>query len=140
MPQRAKVHSPLGSIAESTRQTLSERYRGSRHERGYTSQWTRERNRYLNKHPLCVECQQEGQVTAATVVDHKIPHRGNQELFWDRSNWQSLCKPHHDRKTAREDGGFGNPRGTCSCIPPVVCPVCHPMLPRTRTSRGPVLA
>nr|WP_292832122.1 HNH endonuclease signature motif containing protein [Mesorhizobium sp.] len=28
-------------------------------------------------------------------------------LFWDRSNWQPLCKPCHDRKTATSDGGFG---------------------------------
>lgn len=24
------------------------------------------------------------------------------ELFWDRSNWQSMAKTCHDRKTARE--------------------------------------
>lgn len=43
----------------------------------------------------------------ATVVDHNIPHKGNKVLFWDVSNWQSLCKACHDAKTAREDGGFG---------------------------------
>jgi len=42
------------------------------------------------------------------VVDHIVPHRGDRALFWDTSNWQPLCKPHHDAKTAREDGGFGN--------------------------------
>lgn len=25
-------------------------------------------------------------------------------LFWDEANWQPLCKPCHDQKTAREDG------------------------------------
>lgn len=29
-------------------------------------------------------------------------------LFWDRTNWQGLCKQCHSRKTAAEDGGFGN--------------------------------
>ncbi len=43
----------------------------------------------------------------ADVVDHIIPHKGDQSLFWDSSNWQPLCKHHHDQKTAREDGGFG---------------------------------
>lgn len=43
----------------------------------------------------------------ATVVDHIVPHCGNQQLFWDTDNWQPLCKKHHDRKTATEDGGFG---------------------------------
>lgn len=46
-------------------------------------------------------------ITAATVVDHKMPHKGNMALFWDHDNWQSLCKPCHDYKTATQDGGFG---------------------------------
>jgi 5-methylcytosine-specific restriction protein A len=58
-----------------------------------------------------MECKAAGRVTAATMVDHIIPHRGDQKLFWDSEhNWQSGCKLCHDRKTAREDGGFGNPR------------------------------
>lgn len=43
----------------------------------------------------------------ASIVDHIIPHKGDKQLFWDRDNWQPLCKKHHDRKTATEDGGFG---------------------------------
>jgi 5-methylcytosine-specific restriction protein A len=43
-------------------------------------------------------------------VDHIRPHRGEQSLFFDRANLQGLCKPCHDRKTTRHDGGFGNPR------------------------------
>lgn len=46
-------------------------------------------------------------VRAASVVDHRRPHRGDMKLFWDRNNWQSMAKECHDRKTAREDGGFG---------------------------------
>lgn len=46
-------------------------------------------------------------VEAASVVDHIVPHKGDQKLFWRRSNWQSLCKRCHDVKTATEDGGFG---------------------------------
>jgi 5-methylcytosine-specific restriction protein A len=42
------------------------------------------------------------------VVDHRIPHRGDKRLFWDQSNWQSMSKTCHDRKTATADGGFGN--------------------------------
>jgi len=40
--------------------------------------------------------------TAATVVDHVTPHKGDKVLFWDRLNWQALCKRCHDRKTAFE--------------------------------------
>ncbi|HSH84369.1 MAG TPA: HNH endonuclease signature motif containing protein [Guyparkeria sp.] len=48
-------------------------------------------------------CQQIGRVTAATVVDHIVPHQGNKELFWDRSNWQPLCAPCHDRHKRRQE-------------------------------------
>lgn len=77
------------------------------HQRGYTSRWQKVRAGFLQSHPLCVHCQAEGVVMEATVVDHIIPHKGDKALFWDRDNWQPLCKKHHDRKTATEDGGFG---------------------------------
>ncbi len=79
-------------------------------ERGYDSRWRKAREGYLKAHPLCVLCESEGEYVAATVVDHIIPHKGDKKLFWNRKNWQSLCKRHHDIKTAREDGGFGNRR------------------------------
>ena len=44
-----------------------------------------------------------GKYTQTAVVDHIVPHRGDSNLFWDRNNWQPLCKPCHDRKTGRED-------------------------------------
>lgn len=72
-------------------------------EKGYNSRWRKERNRYLKKHPLCVRCLAEQKLIKATVVDHKIPHRGDQVLFWDENNWQALCKACHDRKTMTGD-------------------------------------
>ncbi|EGL4350684.1 HNH endonuclease [Salmonella enterica] len=81
----------------------------------YGSRWDRERRIFLRAHPLCAMCQEQGRVTAATVVDHIIPHKlkealssGNaeaiakaQKLFWNRKNWQGLCKPHHDSTKQR---------------------------------------
>ena len=61
------------------------------------------RKQFLHTHPLCVECQKEGRYVKATVVDHVVPHRGDADLFWDRSNWQPLCKHHHDVKTGTLD-------------------------------------
>lgn len=55
------------------------------------------------KNPFCVKCYEEGHITMATVVDHIKPHRGDQKLFWDRSNWQPLCEHHHNVKTMTED-------------------------------------
>lgn len=73
--------------------------------RGYGYKWQQARAKFLAEHPLC-ECQdcQAGakRTTPATVVDHKTPHRGDQRLFWDRSNWQAMSKPCHDRKTQQE--------------------------------------
>ena len=72
-------------------------------QRGYGSRWQRARLAYLQKHPLCVYCQNAGRTTPADVVDHIIPHRGDKELFWDSSNWQPLCKKCHDIKTREEN-------------------------------------
>ncbi len=70
--------------------------------RGYDARWQKERRRYLAEHPLCVSCRQKGFRVVATVVDHIIPHRGNQTLMWDKANnWQSLCKTCHDIKTGK---------------------------------------
>lgn len=71
-------------------------------QRGYTSRWDKLRKLHLQRHPLCVHCESEGKLTPATEVDHVIPHRGDQSLFWNEGNWQSLCKSHHSAKTARE--------------------------------------
>ena len=71
--------------------------------RGYNRRWQKARKSYLEAHPLCVECAKQGKYIRATVVDHIVPHRGNQKLFWDQNNWQALCKECHDRKTLTED-------------------------------------
>ena len=76
-----------------------DRLRGGADARGYNARWRSERKAFLERHPLCVECQKEGKLTPATVVDHIIPHRGDQRLFWDQENWQPLCKDCHDKKT-----------------------------------------
>ena len=81
----------------------------------YGSKWDCERLILLSAHPLCVMCNEQSRVTAATVVDHIIPHKlkealrsGDsqeiakaQKLFWSRKNWQGLCKQHHDSTKQR---------------------------------------
>lgn len=81
------------------RQHSADRQRGNAAERGYDYRWRQARGMFLREHPLCVACLAEGKYTAATVVDHILPHRGNKALFWDVTNWQPLCKRHHDEKT-----------------------------------------
>ena len=72
-------------------------------EKGYRSRWRKARAVYLQSHPLCVRRLAKGRYVKATVVDHIIPHRGDRKLFWDRDNWQALCKSCHDSKTMTED-------------------------------------
>lgn len=62
----------------------------------YGRRWREARKSYLASHPLCVYCADLGRVTAATVIDHIVPHRGNETLFWRIENWQALCQPCHD--------------------------------------------
>ena len=71
--------------------------------RGYGHKWRKARERFLAEHPLCVYCQREGRVTAANVVDHIKQHRGDKALFWDKTNWMSLCKFHHDSTKQKEE-------------------------------------
>jgi 5-methylcytosine-specific restriction protein A len=106
--------------------TDRERGRGTRTERGYSNRWHRARTDYLQRHPLCVHCDGEGRATPATVVDHIVPHKGDDTRFWNEGNWQSLCKPHHDRKSAREGRwGLAHPEGLQpSAIPLAI--VCGP--------------
>lgn len=76
-------------------------------ERGYTYRWEQYRKNYLKRHPLCVHCEDMGKVTAAYVVDHIVPHKGNVELFWDCNNHQSLCKDCHDGWKQRLERSLG---------------------------------
>ncbi len=74
--------------------------------RGYGRRWRKASKAFLAANPLCVFCERRGRVTAATVVDHIVPHRGNARAFWNRDQWQPLCKPCHDSvKQAQEKGG-----------------------------------
>ena len=82
--------------------------RGTAASRGYGSRWAKARRLFLESNPLCVECARSGKVERATVVDHIAPHKGDRDLFWDRGNWQPLCKRCHDRKTATHDGRWGS--------------------------------
>jgi 5-methylcytosine-specific restriction protein A len=78
----------------------------------YGRRWRIARRRFLNANPLCVKCKERNRTTASRVVDHKTPHRGDQSLFWDESNWQALCFECHNRfKQSEEKGGQGFNRG-----------------------------
>lgn len=107
IPKGVRRCDPCRAKAGATDRRLS----GTAHERGYDSRWQKRRALFLQTHPLCVECAKDTRLmpVAATVVDHIIPHKGNRALFDDEANWQPLCIPHHNAKTAREDMGAWRP-------------------------------
>lgn len=81
----------------------AEERRPSATERGYNHDWRKARAQFLEVHPTCCKCG-----APATVVDHVVAHKGDRALFWERTNWQPLCRPCHQTKTNRSDGGgFG---------------------------------
>jgi 5-methylcytosine-specific restriction protein A len=71
----------------------------------YGRDWRRARLAYLADHPLCRKCEHDGYLKPATEVDHRIPHKGDLDLFWDQGNWQGLCRTCHSRKTMNEING-----------------------------------
>ena len=75
----------------------------------YGRRWRAARGVFLSRHPLCCMCEREGRIVTATVVDHVIPHRGDEVLFWDSANWQALCEAHHNgEKATIEARGFSD--------------------------------
>ena len=105
MPLSAPRHVPAGWQSAEDRRAEYARTRGRHH---YTKRrWYHLRNAYLATHPIC-EC--DGNCGGvATVVDHRIPHHGDDALLYAWDNLRAMTKPCHDRKTAKHDGGFGTP-------------------------------
>jgi 5-methylcytosine-specific restriction enzyme A len=96
------VHRPAGVRNAAKVKRELDRERPSAARRGYGPRWRRARTAFLALHPLCAACGALGRVAGATLVDHVVPHRGDQRLFWDERNWAPSCKACHDAKTARE--------------------------------------
>ncbi|WP_024558300.1 HNH endonuclease [Franconibacter pulveris 1160] len=71
-----------------------------------TKRWYRLRYHQLQKQPLCEFHLKRSLVVSASIVDHITPHKGDETLFHDPDNLQSLCKRCHDSVKQRlEKGG-----------------------------------
>jgi 5-methylcytosine-specific restriction protein A len=64
----------------------------------HTPRWRALAKKHLNGHPFCVCCGTDENLTA----DHIIPPRGDEGLFYDSGNLETLCLACHRWKTARE--------------------------------------
>jgi 5-methylcytosine-specific restriction protein A len=76
--------------------------RKSSAKRGYDAKWRKLRVAFLGKNSKCKDCK-----APATHVDHIVPKKFGGTDSW--SNLQALCHRCHSIKTAKSDGGFGNP-------------------------------
>jgi 5-methylcytosine-specific restriction protein A len=113
MPREIKKHAMKSkrrqhkTAFDKRRQKLQAYQRQAKRElKTNSNRWRKIRNAWLNDHPFCFQCEKNGVVKIATVLDHKDGDANNN----DESNYQSLCASCHSRKTARFDGGFGNDR------------------------------
>lgn len=104
----AKRDAEIQAKAKAARDARRRQVRGTTAQRGYGGRWQTLRKRFILQHPYCQECLKQGKLVEATDVDHITPHRGCAKLLFDEANLQSLCHECHSRKTAKEDGGFGN--------------------------------
>lgn len=94
-------HAPFTARVCPACRAASDARRPTARQRGYGAKWDKARREFLAANPQC-SCG-----APATVVDHIIAHKGDQRLFWSRSNWQPLCRACHGRKTYLCDGAFG---------------------------------
>lgn len=51
----------------------------------------------------CQMCRRLDHDTSRLVADHKIPHKGDPDLFWSEANVWCLCKACHDGAKQREE-------------------------------------
>lgn len=89
-----------GGVYGALPQHSSTEHRPHAAQRGYDALWRKLRVMYLRSNPLCIHCQQQGAVTAASEVDHIVPKRSGGSNH--NSNLQALCKSCHSKKTAKE--------------------------------------
>lgn len=100
------VRSRLKSLDADPRER--DRARDDRHWRRWykTARWQRLRmsvllrDQFTCQWPGCARMEVD---TSQLVADHREPHRGDEELFWDEGNLQCLCKPCHDSAKQREE-------------------------------------
>lgn len=99
----------LGAIPLPQRTTDAQRTFMSPWRKWYsTARWRALRMRVLMRDRFTCQWPGCGLMTADTstlVADHKEAHRGDEALFWDESNLQTLCKPCHDRHKQRAERG-----------------------------------
>jgi 5-methylcytosine-specific restriction protein A len=92
------VRCPCERREDAARKARFDKRRPCAAARGYDRDWQEASKRFLREHRFCRRCGK-----AAALVDHIRPHRGDQALFWERTNWQALCGPCHSSGKQRDE-------------------------------------
>ena len=103
-PTRLKTNMSVGSGGRSRLRDATAPYRAWYK----TAKWQKLRLRILERDEYT--CQRTGVLVLgkhpapnAPVVDHIIPHRGNEDMFWDETNLQTVSKAYHDSVKQSEE-------------------------------------
>ena len=102
MPNRPAQYHPSGKTRQERRRDFDRTKRPPWHAWYSKEPWLSIRKAQLAQYPLCEDCKKENRDTLATVVDHDPPHKGDWERFIN-GPFASLCKKHHDRRTALQE-------------------------------------
>lgn len=87
---------------EATRKEYEKRPDRQEANRFYCSRkWTRLRDWYRARHPICEVCLEIGMITPTSHVHHKIPRRKDPAKALDSANLQAVCRPCHNAIEAR---------------------------------------
>jgi 5-methylcytosine-specific restriction protein A len=77
-----------------------------------TARWWRLRRKvFLRDLFQCKHCGRLEGDTSLLVCDHIKPHRGDEHLFWDEANLQTLCKRCHDVVKQKDEQASLHQRG-----------------------------
>lgn len=68
----------------------------------HTHRWTRASRVFREANPLCALCLTRDKYTPTEVVDHIIPSEVCED-FWDKENWQPLCRKCNNHKGRTTD-------------------------------------
>jgi 5-methylcytosine-specific restriction protein A len=99
MAQQPRQFRPPGWKPKEQRDREFDAHRGSASSRGYGAAWVAASAGHRRSEPLCRYCKAgafgEPRIRAAQLVDHFVPHRGDQVIFWRRDLWVSSCSECH---------------------------------------------
>lgn len=97
IPSFRRRTAPKLGAKDGERVRKRERWRGSRHERGYDAEWVALAAEYKKSvKGRCEECARRGYLETCDAIDHMEPVADNPDRRLDRSNLDALCHKHHN--------------------------------------------